>query len=307
MKSVLVVDDSEMDRFLAGRLLEKDSDYTVSYAVDGQDALAQLDLHQPDVILTDLNMPEMDGFQLVQAVRKKCPQIPVVLMTAEGSEEIATQALRSGAASYVPKKKLAAELFAVIEQVARQVQEEQAQQELQQRVQHHEVAIQVENELRLLRALAGWLQELCCDFLELDDADRLRLRVAIEEALAYAMYHGNLELPMTGQSAAELQKLGQERKRQLPYRHRKLHVLLRLSPDQAMMVIRDEGPARVPPQITGGGLVAGDSSAGRGLTLVQAFLDDVRFHPDGNSITLTKRAPTNTSGLSGLMLMEPAP
>ena len=52
----------------------------------------------------------MDGLQLVQAIRSKYPGMPVILMTAHGSEDIAIQALQKGAASYVPKKSLARDL-----------------------------------------------------------------------------------------------------------------------------------------------------------------------------------------------------
>ena len=51
-------------------------------------------------------MPEINGLQLVAAMREKYPRIPVILMTSQGSEEIAVQALQQGAASYVPKKLL---------------------------------------------------------------------------------------------------------------------------------------------------------------------------------------------------------
>ncbi len=68
-------------------------------------------------MLTDLDMPEMNGLDLVVAVRSKYPQIPVILMTAFGSEEIAVQALQSGAASYVPKKNLAQDLVNTLQDV----------------------------------------------------------------------------------------------------------------------------------------------------------------------------------------------
>ena len=67
----------------------------------------------PDLIVTDLQMPRMDGLALVEAVRSDHPSVPVVLITAHGSEDIAAKA-RSGAASYVPKRHLAQDLAAVV-------------------------------------------------------------------------------------------------------------------------------------------------------------------------------------------------
>src|SRR5438067_12701539 len=97
MPSVLVVDDSPMDRHLAAGLLRKSPDYTVFEAVDGQDALEKLELHLPDLVVTDMMMPNRNGLKLVSAVKEQYPLIPTILMSSLGSEEIAVQALQNGA------------------------------------------------------------------------------------------------------------------------------------------------------------------------------------------------------------------
>ena len=107
MPTVLVVDDSPIDRQLVGGLLKQDTDWTVTYAGDGAAALDSIRTSPPDIVVTDLQMPEMTGLELVIAVRKSFAQVPVVLMTGKGSEEIAVEALHAGAASYVPKRALA--------------------------------------------------------------------------------------------------------------------------------------------------------------------------------------------------------
>ena len=116
MPTVLIVDDSAVDRRLAGGLLEK-HEWDVRYAAGGKEALAQLAGQLPDVVLTDLHMPELNGLELVAAVKKDYPQVPVILMTAIGSEEVAAQALREGAASYVPKRRLAADLLPTLDRI----------------------------------------------------------------------------------------------------------------------------------------------------------------------------------------------
>ena len=110
MTRVLVVDDSAIDRHLAGRLLEKLGDVEVFYAEDGVRGLEQVEAHVPDLVLTDMQMPELDGFGLVEAMRKQFPLIPVVLMTAAGSEEIAVRALQSGGIQLRPEKMLGGRL-----------------------------------------------------------------------------------------------------------------------------------------------------------------------------------------------------
>ncbi len=75
-----------------------------AYACDGRRPSTRSSGRLPAVVLTDLQMPEMDGLALVQEIRDQFPRLPVILMTAYGSEDVAIQALRAGAANYVPKK-----------------------------------------------------------------------------------------------------------------------------------------------------------------------------------------------------------
>src|SRR5262245_46805661 len=114
---VLIVDDSSMDRHLAGAIVQKMEGWQPLFASGGPEALGMLAPSPPEVVLTDMLMPEMDGLQLVQAIRSKYPLVPVILMTAHGSEDIAIQALQKGAASYVPKKGLARDLAETLEQI----------------------------------------------------------------------------------------------------------------------------------------------------------------------------------------------
>src|SRR5439155_6792680 len=114
---VLVVDDNRIDRRVAEGLIERRLGWQVLSAGNGVEALHLIAKESPDLVLTDLLMPEMDGLQLVEAIRTNHSQVPVILMTAHGSEDIALHALRNGAASYVPKKTLQNELTGTLEQV----------------------------------------------------------------------------------------------------------------------------------------------------------------------------------------------
>ncbi|HUQ70860.1 MAG TPA: response regulator, partial [Planctomycetaceae bacterium] len=117
MTTVLVVDDSVTDRRLAGGLLTRHPGWDVQYATDGRDALDKIELHVPDLVVTDLNMPELDGLELVRIIRETYPLVPVILMTNQGSEQIAVRALQTGASSYVPKSRLAVDLEDTVQQV----------------------------------------------------------------------------------------------------------------------------------------------------------------------------------------------
>ena len=104
---VLVVDDSAAIRKILQRVLRQTgmaigSIYEVG---DGQEALEVLASHKVDLVLTDINMPKMDGIQLLAAL-KGAPEwrgVPVVMVTTEGGEAKVGEAVRLGAAGYVRK------------------------------------------------------------------------------------------------------------------------------------------------------------------------------------------------------------
>ena len=105
MTTILVVDDAELDQLLAGECVERHGLKPI-YASNGREALEVIAQEKPDIVLTDLQMPEMDGLELVRKIRTDYPKLPAMVMTARGSEQIAMAALNAGAASYVPKNNL---------------------------------------------------------------------------------------------------------------------------------------------------------------------------------------------------------
>src|SRR4051812_31897453 len=111
---VLVVDDNPIDRLSACRLVDRDARCRSVEAEDGTQALALLANNPIAAVLTDLQMDVIDGLALVRAIRNQHAQVPVILMTAHGSEDVAMEALRVGATDYVPKHRLAQELPAIL-------------------------------------------------------------------------------------------------------------------------------------------------------------------------------------------------
>ena len=101
--SILIIDDEEsMCRFLTV-LLEKEG-YRVVSSTTGRAALALLDDETFDVVITDLKMPDMDGIQVLEGIKAKCPSVPVVILTAYASTPSAIEALNKGAYQYLEKK-----------------------------------------------------------------------------------------------------------------------------------------------------------------------------------------------------------
>jgi DNA-binding NtrC family response regulator len=99
---VLLADDDAGVRFTLGEVLAE-SAVDVLEAKDGQEALELLEKNSVDLVITDLKMPEVDGMELLRAVRAKSPEMKVVMITAHGSEAQAVQAMKLGAFDYFKK------------------------------------------------------------------------------------------------------------------------------------------------------------------------------------------------------------
>ena len=110
---ILVVDDEPNARTALAEIL-KEEGYQVETAADGFKGLARAEEFSPDLVLTDLKMPGMDGVELLRKLRQHAPELPVVLMTAFGAVETAVSAMREGAADYLTKPLNTDELVLVI-------------------------------------------------------------------------------------------------------------------------------------------------------------------------------------------------
>lgn len=292
MSRVLVVDDSPVDRRLAGRLIEKLGDMEVFYAEDGKAALEAVEQHIPDLVVTDMQMPELDGFGLVSALRAQYPLIPVILMTAAGSEAVAVKALQLGAASYVPKTTLADDLADVCERVLVMSRTQRSQTRLLNRVTKSTTEYEIETDRELVLTLSSQLQQQFNAMRICTETDGLRIGIALEEALLNAFYHGNLECSskLREENCQAYSDLANQRCGEPPYKDRRIFVTVSLTRDEANWIIRDEGPGFDPatlPDPTNPEYL--ERPHGRGLMLMRTFMSEVRYNDKGNEVRMAKR------------------
>lgn len=298
MPRILIVDDSEVDRRLAHGLLRGDPELEIVFANNGREGLEEIERSTPDLVLTDLIMPELDGLELVQAVKRDHPLIPVILMTSKGNEEIAVEALRRGASSYTPKKNLARDLCETVQNVLAVSRQERNQARLHSCMTTSCCEFELQNDSSLIPPLVGYVQDDATRLGLCDEAERLRVGVALDEALANALYHGNLEISsaLRDSDHGKYVELVASRVRQAPYCERRIHVDVQMSPEEGRFVIRDEGTGFDPDDVEDCTMAANlDKVGGRGLLLMRTFMDEVIFRGAGNEVVLIKRAPKPTA------------
>ena len=292
MTHILVVDDSPTERLRVGRLIERGvGSVSISYAENGKAAYDSLQLVLPDLIVTDLRMPEMDGLGLVERVTADGIGVPVILMTSFGNEEIALQALNAGAASYVPKAVLDKHLIYTLENVIALSQGKKNRQRVLQALTHVHLQFVLDNDITYVPPLISYLQEQMAIMRLFDESQLLRVGIALCEALTNAIHHGNLELDSEWRQndEAEYFRIAEERRQSKPYSDRRVRMVATLSDQDVRFVIDDEGPGFKVDQIRDPtDEINMERMGGRGLLLIRSFMDQVTHNSTGNSIALIK-------------------
>jgi CheY-like chemotaxis protein len=117
MAHILVIDDEQMLRRTLRALLER-AGHTVVEAEDGKEGLAQFGIQKPDLVLTDIIMPNSDGVETIGEIRRRAPETPIIAMSGGGSiggDLFLTLAEQLGASATLAKPIRQAELIAAVE------------------------------------------------------------------------------------------------------------------------------------------------------------------------------------------------
>jgi class 3 adenylate cyclase/DNA-binding response OmpR family regulator len=145
-ETILIIDDTEDNREFVVKYVLEPEGYQALTARDGEEGLRMALEHRPDLILLDMNMPRMDGTEVLRRLHEANVDMPVIFMTAHGSEDIVIEVHRLGARDYIRKPFYPEEMLHIIENSMAEVRLRhekealtrrvlQSNQELQQRVQ----------------------------------------------------------------------------------------------------------------------------------------------------------------------------
>lgn len=309
MERVLVVDDSLDQAHMIAGLLGAAS-YTTEIARSGSEALEAIAKEPPDLVLTDLKMPGLSGLDLVEEVVRRHPALPVVLMTAHGSGEIALRALQRGAASYLPKRLVVEELVGTVERLLELSRIRRSRAQLLASLVESESRFVLESDPALISPLTSHVEQMIqAQIPTLGENERMRLGLALQEALLNALHHGNLELDskLRETPGREYFLLVEERCRQNPYCRRRVYLTVGLARNEVVLTVEDEGPGfdvtSVPDPTDASNLLR---CSGRGLYLIGTFMDRVEHNAEGNRITMVKLVPQGKPGPGPAVVGEEA-
>lgn len=274
MATVLVVDDSAFDRHLASQVLVQEEGIEVETADGGTAALDRLAQGGVDLVVTDLQMPLINGIQLVMNIREDFSDIPVILMTGEGSELIAMEALTHGAVNYVPKKMMNEWLPKTVhEALAAQKTERSHEAVLDLATfaeMHFTIRKQTENQNReVIESVVKNLEQTASGILTCSRSQIVRLGVAIKEALEHSLaVNPEIEFEYS------------------------------LTPEQCKVTLRTRADGRMifdPSELPESSENTLDTVEGRGFLLIKSHLDDVLFDETGQEVVMVLNAADENS------------
>lgn len=298
MPVILHVDPSTADRDSIRQALASQETWTIEGAESYDEARTRLDQGPVDLILCEADLGDGEWRDLVSTISNRHLTTPVVIVSSQMTVESAAQAVREGADGVLVKSGDPSEwlfpLECAMDRATSRAQRLAAEGSLTQLTQKYVL----ENEKGRIPSLVNVLVENCCQFGLLDDRDRMRIQVALEEALLNSVVHGNLEV------SSRLRELDgdlfeqaiSERKAIEPYRSRRVTLISTYTHDEARFTIRDEGPGfditkvRNPTEDDAIAL-----ASGRGILLMRSFMDEVEYNSKGNEVSMLKRRSSTLS------------
>ncbi|NIP87033.1 MAG: response regulator [Planctomycetales bacterium] len=296
MSKILVVDDSPVERQMIVGLLSSNEGLQVEAVGSGSEALQHIRDSRPDLVISDMEMPQIDGLELLKQIRVHHADLPVIVITSLGSEAMAVEALHAGAASYLAKTNIEESLFETVQQVLTIVEANRNSSDLMSCLRETYFEFEIASDPELIEPLVQLVLNNLGGMRLQGKTDTIQMGVALEQALLNAIYRGNLEItPDQLEAARERQLLGidvdpvAERRREAPYADRKIQVQVSLTPHTAKLVVRDEGPGFDVSRFHQLTELAGpERETDRGLLLMKNLMDEVMFNEQGNEVTLIK-------------------
>ncbi|NNE00110.1 MAG: response regulator [Pirellulaceae bacterium] len=285
MPSILLAEDSATQAAHIRMLLESHG-HDVRMAADGQQALDAIQEDQPDLIVTDLMMPVMNGRELTRTVTEQYPAIPVIVITSRGSELLAVDALAEGATNFVPKDLLDARLPGVINEIHAISLADQEFADLQGCLIVPELIFELSSDPRELTPILCYVQRTLASSSNINAHVRIQFVTAIRSALINAICYGNLDLRDDEQLIQSIVRGESE----APDSDQNVQLVISVGVDDARVSVTHEGPGMIirtsPAPGTPESFELEDC---RGMLLMTSFMDEVMLNQVRNQVVMVKR------------------
>ncbi|NWF72644.1 MAG: response regulator [Nitrospirae bacterium] len=252
--------------------------------------LATFDMTQPDIVITDLFLPEQDGIMLVKQIHERRPACPVLLLTDAGRAESTMAGLRAGALDYV-EQPIHQDAFAQV--LNRAIHSLPASVDDAPGVERLEYVLVMGPDPGYVESTVTWLIQGTA--MGLMEARQLHLRAALQELVMNAVEHGCLELryhdKIEAMAKDQYDDLIRQRRQESRFRDRRVTIRAIYDKQRRVLtyLIADEGKGfnwKARAASRQDICPTGDAS-GRGIFLAQSFFPDIAYNDRGNEVILT--------------------
>jgi len=287
---VLIVEDDRASRFFLESLLES-NEYDFRSAANGIEGLNIFEEYKPDIVLTDIQMPIMDGLELLEAIRDTKSDTIVIIVTAFGTENYAIQALHLGANNYLKKPVSGQELLRLLKKYKAILSSKYSPDALPGRLINRKFTLEFNTEYNKIPKIVD--KVIVESNLDIDDNEKINIELGLVELITNAIEHGNLSINYSEKQKAldegVLGDLYNERMKSPVYQNRIVTIDFFANNEKYQWTITDEGNGfdwNTLPNPTDEDHIL--ELNGRGVFISRFLFDKIEYVGKGNIVIATK-------------------
>jgi CheY-like chemotaxis protein len=290
MKKILIIDDEKQVRDVLSIALQEEGYHTFE-ASSGEQGIQLLAASEPDIVITDVMMPGMDGIEVTRDIKQRREDIDVVIMSGFGTEELVVNALRAGASNYVKKPIIFDELFKIIDEII-------FRRENRKRFEIAKIIVRYERKDMVIgndvSNIWGAVNQILFNVQGIIDSNVIEgMSIGLYELIVNAIEHGNLGITFDEKSRAlqsnRYRELLEKRREKADREGKNVFIRCDFSPAELCVEIRDQGEgfdlSSLPDMHHPETMM---SDHGRGILLANLFYDSVEYVLPGNCVRIKK-------------------
>lgn len=288
---ILIVDDEEQIIDVLKQNFEKRG-YSCEWAYNGEEALTKIITSKPDMLVTDIKMPKMDGLTLIERIKSEGIELPVVVITAFFDIDNAIKALRLGAVNFFKKPFDFQSIYDTIFKIQKLKLSKAEKEHAMEYLETGRMRFIIPSDIDLIDGVSSYIADRAVDIGIVPGKQKFYTQLAIDEAISNAILHGNLRIQeVTAEEAGEKTRdaIYNERRRSPEFADKKVFIEAKVDAQKLEVMIEDEGPGF---DYSGLPNPTENENAflyhGRGIFVIRNIMDDVVFNENGNCITLIK-------------------
>jgi len=287
---VLVVEDDYGSREYLLNLVRLEG-YEVRAVENGEEGLAEYKSFDPDIIISDIQMPIMDGLQMLNIIRKDKSDTIFIITTAFGTEDYAIEALRLGANNYLKKPIKSQSLIKLLNKYKLLIESHKLAKKAEGKLLKKDLSLEFITNIKHIPSI---ISQLIAEIdIKLDDSEITNIELGLDELITNSMEHGNLGISFNEKVKASndntILELYDEKMKIPKFSRRKLKVRYKLRPKFCEWVITDEGKGfdwRLIPDPTKGAQLM--ELNGRGIFITHFLFDEMEYLGKGNKVRVRK-------------------